>query len=154
MKLLFVIAVLLASLLQQGCSVSKAANGPTAKDLSVLNKGTHRDRVLLEFGSPVSSELDSNGNRTDLFKFIQGQSGGARAGKSFVYGVLAVGTLGLSELATTPLEGATSGAEMQIKIIYDANNTVNEVVMLKDDRWIPIQKINGETKQKKTTEVE
>lgn len=63
-----------------------------------------------------------------------------------MYGVLAVGTLGLSEVVTTPVEGAVGkGAEMQIKVIYDDANRVSAVNVLKDERWIPVQKINATT---------
>lgn len=124
----------------QGCSISKAASGPKAKDLSVLEKGTSRDTVILELGAPILSETNEAGDKTDLFKFVQGQHGAARAGKGLLYGVMAVGSLGLSELVTNPVEGAASGAEMQIKVSYDQANKVKEVVFLKDGRWLPIQR--------------
>ena len=125
----------------QACSVVQATNGPESKDLSVLKLSTSRDLVIAEFGKPVLTETNENGNKYDIFKFMQGQHGAAKAGKAAIYGILAVGTLGLSEIVTSPVEGATgNGAEMQIKVTYK-DKKVTEVTVLKDERWVPVQKI-------------
>jgi hypothetical protein len=134
--------VSIALIALSGCSVSKAVHQPKAKDLSVLDVGTARDNVLVELGQPVVSEKDANGNQTDFFKFIQGQHGAAKAGKGLLYGALAVTTLGLSEIVTNPVEGtAGAGKEMQVKVTYDLGNKVEHVEVLKDDRWIRVQKV-------------
>ena len=134
--------VSLAMVVLAGCSVSKAVHQPKAKDLSVLDVGTSRDRVLVELGQPVVSEKDANGNQTDFFKFIQGQHGAAKAGKGILYGALAITTLGLSEVVTNPVEGtAGAGKEMQIKVSYNAENKVDVVDVLKDERWLRVQKV-------------
>jgi outer membrane protein assembly factor BamE (lipoprotein component of BamABCDE complex) len=134
--------VSIAMVVLSGCSVGKAVNQPKAKDLSVLDTGTSRDRVLLELGQPVVSEKDGDGHQTDYFKFIQGQNGAAKAGKGILYGALAVTTLGLSEIVTNPVEGtAGAGKEMQVKVTYDEGNKVQLVDVLKDDRWIRVQKV-------------
>jgi outer membrane protein assembly factor BamE (lipoprotein component of BamABCDE complex) len=139
-----VLWVSIAMVVLSGCSISKAVHQPKAKDLSVLNVGTSRDRVLLELGQPVVNEKDGNGIQTDYFKFIQGQHGAAKAGKGILYGALAVTTLGLSEIVTNPVEGtAGAGKEMQIKVTYDAQNNVQLVDVLKDERWIQVQKIES-----------
>lgn len=138
---------LICSGLFQGCSVVKATSGEKARDLSVLNIGTDRYVVLAELGEPVMSEKNQDGTRVDVFKFVQGQHGAAKAGKAFGYGLLAVGTLGISELVTNPVEGTIGGgAEIQLKVAYDVGNKVSEVVVLKDNRWVPVQKL-GETNQ-------
>ena len=140
-----ILLVSLALVVLGGCSVSKAVHQPKAKDLSVLNAGTSRDLVLVELGQPVVSEKDANGNQTDFFKFIQGQNGAAKAGKGLLYGALAVTTLGLSEVVTNPVEGtAGAGKEMQVKVVYDAQNKVEHVELLKDERWLHMQKV-GDT---------
>lgn len=134
--------VSIALIALSGCSVSKAVHQPKAKDLSVLDVGTSRDNVLVELGQPVVSEKDANGNQTDFFKFIQGQHGAAKAGKGLLYGALAVTTLGLSEIVTNPVEGtAGAGKEMQVKVTYDLANKVEHVDVLKDERWIRVQKV-------------
>ncbi|HKI52128.1 MAG TPA: hypothetical protein VJ995_08650 [Geothermobacteraceae bacterium] len=129
-----------------GCSVVQATSGPESKDLSVLNKGTERYLVLAEFGQPVVTETGADGRKYDIFKFMQGQHGGVKAGKAVLYGTAAVFTLGLSEVITSPLEGAAGqGAEMKTRVIYDANLKVDDVEILQDDRWLPVQKIGEES---------
>ena len=131
-----------AAVYLQACSVVQATNGPSAKDLSVLDTGTSRYSVLAELGQPVASETDNKGNKVDVFSFVQGQHGAVKAGKGLLYGALAVGTLGVSEIVTSPLEGAAgNGAEMQVQVNYDREDKVSQVNTLKDGRWIPVQKI-------------
>jgi len=128
----------------QACSVVQATNSPSAKDLSVLGTGTNRFTVLAELGQPIASETDNDGNTVDVFSFIQGQHGAVKAGKGLLYGALAVGTLGVSEIVTSPLEGtAGNGAQMQVQVNYDRDNKVSKVNTLKDGRWIPVQNIDG-----------
>jgi len=51
-------------------------------------------------------------------------------------------TLGLSEVITSPLEGAAGkGAEMKLQVVYDTEDRVKVVNVLQDDRWIPTQKV-------------
>lgn len=129
----------------QACSVVQATSGPSAKDLSVLDTGTNRFSVLAELGKPVATETDNDGNKIDVFSFRQGQHGAVKAGKGLLYGALAVGTLGVSEIVTSPLEGAAgNGAHMKVQVHYDSDNKVSTVNTLKDGRWIPIQAIAGE----------
>lgn len=146
-----ILLVSLAMVVLAGCSISKAVQQPKAKDLSVLEVGTSRDRVLVELGQPVVSEKDANGKQTDFFKFIQGQHGAAKAGKGILYGALAITTLGLSEIVTNPVEGtAGAGKEMQVKVTYDAQNNVDVVDVLKDERWLRVQQV-GEAPPAKET---
>ena len=129
----------------QACSAVQATNGPKTKDLSVLDTGTNRYSVLAELGQPVASETDNHGNKVDVFSFVQGQHGAVKAGKGILYGALAVGTLGISEIVTSPLEGAAgNGAEMQIQVSYDKDERVAGVNTLKDGRWLPVQEIDDE----------
>lgn len=125
-----------------GCSVVQATSGPATKDFSVLNKGTNRYRVIAELGKPVVSEVDEQDRKVDVFSFKQGTHGLVKTGKAIGYGVLAVGTLGLSELITSPIEGSINkGADMHLKVRYTKDELVDEVVVLKDDRWIPVQSL-------------
>jgi hypothetical protein len=136
----FLMGVCLVTL--TGCSVVQATSGPESKDLSVLNKGTDRYLVLAELGQPVVTETAVDGRKYDIFKFMQGQHGGVKAGKAVLYGTAAVFTLGLSEVIASPLEGAAGqGAEMKTRVIYDANLKVDDVEVLQDDRWLPVQEV-------------
>ena len=125
-----------------GCSVVQATSGVDTKDLSVLKVGADRYQVLAEFGHPVVTENDSDGTKVDIFKIVQGTSKGSQAGRAVGYGVLAVATFGFSEVVTSPVEGTIAkGAEVQLKVGYDSDNKVDEIYVLKDDRWLNYQVI-------------
>ena len=124
------------------CSAVQATKGPESKDFSVFDRGTERYEVLAEFEQPIMTDTTRDGRKYDIFKFFQGQHGVVKAGKSVVYGGAAVMTLGLSELITTPVEGtAGKGAEIKVRVIYDADDRVDEVDVLQDDRWLPVQEL-------------
>lgn len=136
-KIIFITVLLMTqALFLQACSVVQATTGESKKDLSVLKVGNDRYKVVSELGAPVFTEKNEDGTRTDVFKFIQGNSAGSKAGKGILYGLAAIGTLGLSEILTSPLEGAVGeGGEMQVKVNYN-NDKVSDILILKDDRWI------------------
>lgn len=134
--------LLLFCLFLTGCSVVQATSGPESKDFSVFEPGTERYMVLSELGKPVTTETDADGNKYDIFKFKQGQHGAVKAGKAVAYGAAAVLTLGLSEIITSPVEGAAGkGAKMKMRVLYDKQDRVKEVNILQDDRWVPVQTI-------------
>lgn len=112
-----------------GCSVVMAAKQPDEKNIDLFVKGTPRDNLLAEFGPPISSEI-RDGKKTEIFKFIQGYSGGAKAGRALFHGAADVFTLGLWEVVGPPIEGSFDGDEMAFKVIYDASDRVEEVVTL------------------------
>lgn len=127
------------------CSVVQATSGPEMKDLSVLERGTERYRVLAELDRPMLTDKDKDGHMYDIFHFRQGQHGGVKAGKALVYGTAAVFTLGLSEIVASPLEGSLGkGAEIKARVVYDNDQRVNQVDVLEDDRWIPVQALNDQ----------
>jgi hypothetical protein len=126
------------------CSAVQATKGPESKDFSVLEKGTDRYKVLAEFEEPIITDTARDGRKYDLFKFYQGQHTAVKAGKAVTYGAAAVVTLGLSELVTTPVEGAMgSGAEIKLRVLYDSDDRVDEVEVLQDDRWLPVQDLGA-----------
>ena len=61
----------------QGCSVYKAANQPSEKNIGLFTVGTSRSALLAEFGNPIASEMKS-GKRVEVYKFTQGYSSGAK----------------------------------------------------------------------------
>ena len=114
-----------------GCSVHKAANQPDKKDVNLLSVGTPRENLIAEFGSPVHSEV-KDGKKIEIYKFVQGYSGGAKASRAFFHGAADVLTLGLWEIVGTPVEGAYSGDDMAFKVAFDENDKVLEVSPLND----------------------
>ena len=75
------------------CSVFMAAKQPDKKDLSLLKEGVSRAVLVSEFGAPVVSEY-KDGKRYEIFKFVQGYSTGAKAGRAFLHGAASIATLG------------------------------------------------------------
>ena len=112
-----------------GCSVFMAAKQPEKKDISLLKEGVSRAVLISEFGAPVVSEY-KNDKRFEIFKFVQGYSTGAKAGRAFFHGAASVATLGLWELVGTPTEITFNGDEMAFQVSYDENDLVDEVKLI------------------------
>ena len=114
-----------------GCAVVMAARQPDKKNLKILNVGAPRNSVLAEFGSPVGTETNSDGNKVDVFQFKQGFDTATKATRSLVHGVADVFTLGLWEVVGTPAEAIFGGKDMAIKVTYDKDEKVKDIVYLK-----------------------
>ena len=123
-----IVALVMIALLA-GCSSVMATKQPPKKDLSVLEPGTERYRLIAELGKPVYSE-ERDGVTYDVFAFTQGYSGGAKAGRAIAHGAASVYTLGLWELFGTAIEGAADGKDVQVLVSYDADQRVDEVELL------------------------
>ena len=113
-----------------GCAVVKATNQPGKKDLSVLNKGTPRESVVAELGTPISTEI-KNGQKVDIFNFVQGYSKVTNTARAVGHGVADVMTLGLWEVIGTPVEGIANGEVNQVEVKYNKQNRVAQVIPLK-----------------------
>jgi hypothetical protein len=113
-----------------GCSVFMAAKQPDAKNLDLMRVGTPRAMLVSEFGMPATSET-RKGKKYEIFKFVNGYSAGAKAGRAVFHGAADVVTLGLWEVVGTPTEGVFSGDEMAFQVRYDKDERVDEVFALK-----------------------
>jgi len=129
----FIVCILLAVCCMSfsGCSVVMAARQPDKKNLKTLEIGTPRNNVVAEFGSPASTETDSQGNKVDIFQFKQGFNTATKATRSLVHGVADVFTLGLWEVVGTPAEAIFGGKDMAVKVTYDKDEKIKDVVYLK-----------------------
>jgi len=114
-----------------GCAVKQAMDQPDKKDLSVLAEGTPRYRVLGELGTPVDSSVSDNGNKIDVYSFVQGYSKGAKAARAFGHGAMDLATLGLWEVIGSPTEAIASGTKVVVRVHYDKNDLIERVVTLK-----------------------
>lgn len=121
-----VIAVImpLAALLLNGCSVFMAMHGKQDANLSTLSIGQDRSIVLLNLGQPEKT-LATEGKRVDVFKLQRGNA--PSGGRALGHGALDVLTLGLWEVAGTPIE-AVQGETFYLTIEYDENDKVKKVV--------------------------
>ena len=64
---------------------------------------------------------------------MQGYVVGGKAGRALFHGAADVVTLGLWELVATPMEGVFDGDEVAFRVRYDAEDCVDEVVLLKGE---------------------
>ncbi len=126
-----------------GCAVYMAANQPDKRDVSVLQEGTYRGKVLAELGQPVSTET-RDGQRVDVFNFVQGYSDGAKMGRAALHAAADVFTLGLWEVVGTPIEAVADGSEVQVEVFYDAEDNVEEVKALKGEDKLKPQETTAE----------
>jgi hypothetical protein len=130
----FILSALLFTLLipVSGCSVFMAAKQPEKKDIGLFKVGISRVTLISEFGPPVISEYKDD-KKIEIFKFVQGYSTGAKAGRAFFHGAASVVTLGLWELVGTPTEITFNGDEMAYLVKYDENDLVDEVIAIKKE---------------------
>jgi hypothetical protein len=122
--------VALTLILTSGCAVFMAAKQPSKKDVSVFKVGNPRALILAEFGLPLVTE-EKKGKKVEIFKFVQGYSTGAKAGRAVFHGVADVFTLGLWEVVGTPAEGIFDGNDVAYQVTYDEDERITEVVLLK-----------------------
>jgi hypothetical protein len=108
-----------------------AAHQADYKDLSFLSEGSSRDKVLTELGPPITTEIDAQGNKVDIFKFRQGFSTGNKTVRMLGHGAADVFTLGLWEVVGTPSEAVFNGKDVVIKVSYDDKGKVKDIVYLK-----------------------
>ncbi len=113
-----------------GCSVFMAAKQPGKKDVDLFKIGTSRSSLLAEFGAPIVSEV-RDGKKFEVYKFVNGYSTGAKAGRAVFHGTCDVFTLGLWEIVGTPTEVAFDGNEMAYEVRYDENDRIDQVNLLK-----------------------
>ena len=106
-----------------GCSVYMAAKQPDQKNLSILGYGTARGVVLAEFGEPAQTAI-VDGVRSDFFYFTQGYTTGVKTSRAVFHAVADVFTIGLWEIVGTPTEAIFDGTEMQVRITYNADDTI------------------------------
>jgi hypothetical protein len=129
-KIFAVLILVSAMLASSGCSVFMAAKQPDKKNVELFKIGTPRSMLLAEFGPPTVSEM-RDGKKYEIYKFIQGYSAGAKAGRAVFHGAADILTFGLWEVVGTPAEGVFSGDEMAYEVGYDTDNRIDEVIALK-----------------------
>lgn len=107
-----------------------ATQQPSRKNLALLAPGTERDQVIAEFGVPVSTEKLPDGNKKEIYTFVQGYSKTAKASRALFHGVADVFTVGIWEAVGTPLEGHFEGKRISVRIIFDSDSKIKECTTL------------------------
>jgi hypothetical protein len=104
-----------------GCSVGMALSGDENPDLGAIKVGSTRGEVEMHLGSPVRSSSGENGTRTDIYEYGVGNE--PSAGRAVAHGFADVLTLGLWEVAGTPIE-AGQGETYEATVTYDERDRV------------------------------
>ena len=117
-----------------GCAPYMAATQPSAKNIDLFKVGTPRNALLAEFGAPAVTEV-RNGRQHEVFRFVQGYSTAARTGRALLHGVADVATFFLWEVVGTPGEAIFSGDEMAYDVTYDKDDVVDQVTVLKNEKF-------------------
>lgn len=128
-KLLSLIFLTTSLIFLNNCATEQALNQPIKKDLSVFDLGTDRELVLLEIGSPAET-LEEDGQKVDLFSFVQGYGKGTRMARATGHLTAEIATLGLWGIIGTPIEQEFNGTVLGYKIYYDENDKVSKAEKL------------------------
>lgn len=121
--LLVLMLIVMGCLLIQGCSVGMALSGKKQPELGAIRVGATRGEIELQLGAPVEI-LEENGKRVDIYEYEIGDE--PSAGRAIGHGVMDVLTLGIWEVAGTPIEGS-QGDKKRLLIEYDDKDVVTRV---------------------------
>ena len=113
-----------------GCAAVLATQQPDKKDLSVLQQGTNRGRVISELGAPLSSG-EQEDKRVDIYSFTQGYATETKAGRALFHIAADIFTLFIWELIATPTEIIMDGSDRSYKVTYDKKDSIEKVTVLK-----------------------
>lgn len=120
----YVILAILALLLTS-CSTSNIANRGEYIDQKCIVKGTPRIDILARFGSPIETRVNDDGKKVDMFRIEQGENTSGKVLKGTGTLLLAVWTLGISEIVAHPV---TKKTPMVIfEVLYDENERADTV---------------------------
>lgn len=121
--LLLSVLVMGGMIVAQGCSVAMASKEQTRKDLSVLRIGGDRDDIVQVIGAPYITTRNEDGSCKDVYKIVEDAQ--SKEGKTLAvvgHAAMDVVTLGLWEIAGTPLELATKQEATTFILYYGPDN--------------------------------
>lgn len=122
-QILSVLALLCIVVLVEGCSVTMAAKEETRKDLSVIRIGGNRDDIVQVLGAPYMTTRNEDGGCKDVYKLVEdAPTKGEKTLAVVGHAAMDVVTLGLWEIAGTPLELATQKDATTFVLYYGPDN--------------------------------
>lgn len=128
-KVSVVICAIIVSMQMSSCSVVMAANkkGTSSEELSAC---TTRACILSKDVKPVESKKNKKGVVIEeTYEVEKPQGSAARAA---MHGVLDVATLGIWEVAGTPIEGTLNdNKKYLVKVNYDVSGKITSIQLLK-----------------------
>jgi hypothetical protein len=111
-------------MLLAGCSVGMALSGDKNPDIGAVRVGSTRGEAEMHLGSPVRTNAGAGNTRIDVYEYEIGNE--PSAGRAVAHGVMDVLTLGIWEVAGTPIE-AVQGEKYEAIVTYDEQDRVAEV---------------------------
>lgn len=133
-KICIAIFTALSVIISTGCSTSKIAKRGIYVNEDTIKAGMSRDEVLSLLGAPIESQKLEGNKKKDFFRLEQGESTGGKVAKGFGTTLIAVGTLGLSELVANPV--ATSRGNVSISVWYNQNDIVEKSQIINAEKNI------------------
>ncbi|MBW2650019.1 MAG: hypothetical protein JRC66_03185 [Deltaproteobacteria bacterium] len=122
-----VCAVVCMTIVFSGCSVYMAAKKEGVK-IEEVSQCKTRGCLVAKGAIPISSRKGKDGTMIEVFNVKKPTGSTSRA---VMHGILDVATLGLWELAGTPIEGSKSKSGMiPIEVHYDKNEIIKEIKIL------------------------
>lgn len=133
MKLKTAVSVSVAIALLSGCSVAMSAKRSTYQgDPSIIQTGADRMQIENTFGSPDMTASLNDGESKVIYKIDpNAHKEGTRNAAVAGHVVADVLTLGLWEIVGTPLELAAQDEFTTYIIVYDENNKIKSVEIVK-----------------------
>jgi hypothetical protein len=110
-----VFAAIAAIIWLTGCSVGMALSGDNDPDIGAVRIGSTRGEAEMHLGSPVRTNAGAGGSRIDIYEYEIGNE--PSGGRAVAHGVMDVLTLGLWEIAGTPIE-AVQGEKYEATLTY------------------------------------
>ena len=107
-----------------GCSVGMALSGDKDPDIGAVRIGSTRGEAEMQLGSPVRTNAGAGGSRIDVYEYEIGNE--PSGGRAVAHGVMDVLTLGLWEIAGTPIE-AVQGEKYEATLTYDEQDRVTDI---------------------------
>jgi hypothetical protein len=105
------------------CSPVLEATRPAPTRLGQFTPGETRQQVVSTIGAPNSQNKDGDAHSCDNYHlYITGIDAGGRAGIATVEVISDVFTLGIAELAMTPMEIVTRDKQHGVNFCYDAED--------------------------------
>jgi hypothetical protein len=101
-----------------------AISGKNNPDLGAVKVGASRGEVEMHLGSPVNSSTLENGNRVEIYEYQTGNE--PSAGRAVGHAVMDVLTLGIWEIAGTPIEGF-QGEKYRAIVIYGDDDKLTDI---------------------------
>ena len=129
----------LSVIISAGCSTAKIAKRGIYVNEDTIKAGMSRDEVLSLLGAPIESQKLEGNKKKDFFRLEQGETTGGKIAKGFGTTLIAVGTLGISEIVANPV--AASRHNVSLSVWYNQNDIVEKSQIINAEKNIKKQSL-------------